>query len=94
MYDFRHNLTMQSQPLTAPFLAALNLLALSRCPVRADNAGRQSWQAKSFPLRIMVVDDNRDAADIVAEFSSSAAMKPYPYGGAEAAQRPTRLHRT
>jgi hypothetical protein len=42
----------------------------------------------------MVVDDNRDAADIVAEFSSSAAMKPYPYGGAEAAQRPTRLHRT
>ncbi|NBV17020.1 response regulator [Janthinobacterium sp.] len=37
------------------------------------------------PLRIMVVDDNRDAADIVAEFLVISGHEAIPvYGGAEA----------
>lgn len=37
------------------------------------------------PLRIMVVDDNRDAADIVAEFLVISGHEAIPvYGGADA----------
>ena len=37
------------------------------------------------PLRIMVVDDNRDAADLVAEFLVISGHEAIPvYGGAEA----------
>ena len=39
------------------------------------------------PLRIMVVDDNRDAADLVAEFLVLSGHEAIPvYGGAEALQ--------
>lgn len=37
------------------------------------------------PLRVMVVDDNRDAADLVAEFLVISGHEAIPvYGGAEA----------
>ena len=37
------------------------------------------------PLRIMIVDDNRDAADLVAEFLVMCGHEAVPvYGGAEA----------
>ena len=40
-----------------------------------------------YPLRIMIVDDNRDAADLVAEFLVMCGHEAVPvYGGAEALQ--------
>lgn len=47
--------------------------------------GRCCMANQLSPLRIMIVDDNRDAADLVAEFLVMCGHEAVPvYGGAEA----------